>query len=118
MLFEKRWRMLTVSTVLMALVVLGAAGCGSEAPDTIAPDTPGTVEPVEPDSGEGSEVPATDADRTLVEAKCSGCHNLDRVWAASQDRGQWEATIRRMEANGLQVSEDERVAIIEYLAGQ
>ncbi|MBW6467872.1 MAG: hypothetical protein K0B85_01760 [Coriobacteriia bacterium] len=118
MLLAKRWRMLIVCTVLMALVVFGAAACGSDQPDTIAPDTPGTVEPDEPDGGEGAEVPATDADRTLVEAKCSGCHNLDRVWAVDQDRAGWEATVSRMEANGLQVSEDERAAIIEYLASQ
>ena len=116
--FMKRWRMLIVYAALLSLIVVGAAGCGSGEPDTIAPETPGGSEPAEPDTGDGAGAPDGDADRVLVESKCSGCHELDRVWAASKDGAEWEATVRRMETNGLQVSDDERAAIISYLAGQ
>lgn len=118
MVFVRRLNMLVVCAVLLALVVIGAAGCGPEEPGSIAPESPGTETPAEPDAGDGVEVPDTDADRTLVEAKCSGCHNLDRVWAASYDAAGWESTVSRMEGNGLQVSDEERAAIIAYLAAQ
>jgi hypothetical protein len=116
--FVRRLNILVVCAVLLALVVIGGAGCGSDEPDTIAPETPGTEAPAEPDTGDGAEVPDTDADRALVETKCSGCHNLDRVWAASYDAAGWESTVSRMEANGLQVSATERAAIVAYLAAQ
>jgi cytochrome c553 len=118
MRFVRRSNMLIVCAVLLVLVLIGSAGCGSDEPDTIAPETPGTEAPAEPDTGDGAEVPDTDADRALVETKCSGCHNLDRVWAASYDAAGWDSTVNRMEANGLQLSDEERAAIVAYLAAQ
>lgn len=118
MLFVTRGRMLIGVAVVVSLLVFGIAGCGSESPETVAPPAPDVSEPTAPDTGGEAEEPAGDGDRALVESKCSGCHALDRVWAASKDRAQWETTVRRMEANGLQVTEDERLTIITYLAEQ
>ena len=112
------WRAALVGAVLVSLLLFGVAGCGADEPESIAPETPDVTEPTTPDSGEGAEEPAGDADRTLVESKCSGCHELDRVWAASYDEAGWESTVRRMEANGLQLSDDERATIVSYLAAQ
>lgn len=109
---------LILLVIVLSLALVGLAGCGSDEPESIAPETPDVSEPAEPDSGDGAEVPETDADRALVESKCSGCHVLDRVWAVSQDAAGWESTVRRMEANGLQLSDDERTTIVNYLAGQ
>jgi len=111
-------RTVVTGVLLVSLALLGVAGCGSGEPETISPDTPGVVEPGAPDEGQGGEVPETDTERALVESKCSGCHNLDRVWAASKDAAGWESTVRRMEANGLQLSDDERATIVTYLASQ
>jgi cytochrome c5 len=110
------WRVLIVGAVLVSLMLFGVAGCGSDEPESIAPETPDVTEPATPD--EGAEEPAGDPDRALVESKCSGCHTLDQVWAASYDAAGWENTVRRMEANGLQLSDDERATIVSYLAAQ
>lgn len=115
---KQNWRAAIVGAVLVSLLLFGIAGCGSDEPDSIAPETPDVTEPATPDSGEGAEEPAGDSERTLVESKCSGCHTLDRVWAASYDAAGWESTVRRMEANGLQLSDDERATIVTYLAAQ
>lgn len=114
----KRIRIVIVMATVVSLVLLGLAACGADEPETIAPETPESSEPAQPDADDGAETPDTDADRALVESKCSGCHTLDRVWAASQDAGQWESTVRRMEANGLQITDEERSSIVTYLAGQ
>lgn len=112
------WRTVVVGALLFSLVLVGAVGCGSDEPDTGAPESPGVVEPETPDEDGDAEAPAADADRALVESKCSGCHELDRVWAASYDAAGWDAVVRRMESNGLQLSDDERATIVAYLAAQ
>jgi cytochrome c5 len=118
MLFAKPGRTLIVVAVLLTLILLGLAGCGADEPESIAPETPDVTEPADSEGDTDAQEPVADAERVLVESKCSGCHTLDRVWAASKDSAQWESTVRRMEANGLQISDDERVTIVAYLASQ
>lgn len=113
-----RIRVMIIGVLLVSLMIVGLAGCGSEEPETIAPETPDVSEPAESDGDDSGEEPAADPDLALVESKCSGCHTLDRVWAASYDAAGWESTVRRMEANGLQLSDEERTTIVEYLAAQ
>ncbi len=102
-----------LTTVLLAFVLVALlAGCGAEEPDTIAPEPPA----VENEGEATTPMPDADAAQALVETKCSGCHELGRVWAADHDRAGWESTVARMEANGLQVTAEEREIIIDYLA--
>ncbi len=103
--------LLLIGTSALALFALvGAYGCAVDEPPTI--EAPEPAPPAENDT----IVPDTDTELALVESKCSQCHTLDRVWAASMDRSQWETTVSRMEANGLVVSDDERTRIIDYLS--
>lgn len=113
-----RSRIPVIVALVLSLMALSLVGCGADEPETIAPETPDVTEPAAPDAPSDAVEPASDNDRVLVESKCSGCHTLDRVWAANKDAGQWESTVRRMEANGLQVTDDERVVIVGYLAEQ
>lgn len=118
MVLVKGSRLLVVIALMLGVLALPLVGCGADEPETIAPEAPDPAEPAEPDVNDGAEVPPADTDRVLVESKCSGCHALDRVWAASKDLGQWDSTIRRMEANGLQITDEERDTIAAYLAAQ
>lgn len=53
---------------------------------------------------------------SLVESRCGSCHSVDWVTGASESaRADWEGTVARMEAKGLQVTDDERATIIDHL---
>lgn len=117
----------TMLTVLAVVLSAGLMACnGGERADVTPPEPPpaenGAPPPV--DNGDpGNETPPgddpaaqTDEARALVESRCSGCHELDRVWAATYDREGWDAAVARMEARGLRLSVDERATIIDYLA--
>jgi cytochrome c553 len=54
----------------------------------------------------------------LVQERCSVCHGLDRVNSASKDEAGWTSTVDRMISKGANLNEDERAAVIEYLASQ
>lgn len=112
-------RYIALLLVMVALTVglTGVVGCSADEPTAPEPAPAPAPEPApEPDAG--SEIPEADAGRALVESKCAGCHNLDRVWAKTADAAGWESTVSRMEAQGLRVTDEERATIIEYLAGQ
>ncbi len=52
----------------------------------------------------------------LVESRCDTCHSVDWVTGASDAaRADWEGTVARMEAKGLQVTAEERATIVEHL---
>ncbi|MCZ7542190.1 MAG: hypothetical protein M5R40_01010 [Anaerolineae bacterium] len=54
----------------------------------------------------------------LVAERCTVCHNADRINAAEKDHAGWEATVDRMISNGAQLTDEERAAVIDYLASQ
>ncbi|UCE26597.1 MAG: hypothetical protein JSW52_09635 [Candidatus Coatesbacteria bacterium] len=53
----------------------------------------------------------------LVEERCAFCHDVDLVYKASMSEAGWGDTIDRMIARGASLNEEERDAVIEYLAG-
>lgn len=113
-----RWSGRMLIGVLIAMLALPVlAGCAAE---TQAPvdETPASTEPAAPGAGGGDEIPDTDTERDLVESSCSQCHGLDQVWEAQKDAAGWDSTVRRMEANGLQLTDEERQRIVDYLASQ
>jgi mono/diheme cytochrome c family protein len=61
---------------------------------------------------------ATSRGAALVNDKCAQCHSLSRVYNARKTAAGWEATVSRMEGNGLRVSDAEKAAIIKYLAAR
>lgn len=55
-------------------------------------------------------------DAALVQARCVGCHGLDRVTSAKKTREQWAQTVTRMVSKGAQLNAAEQNAVIEYLS--
>ena len=54
----------------------------------------------------------------LVVYRCTECHTLNRVFRAHYDSAGWAEAIPRMEEQGLYVEDEERAAIIAFLATQ
>jgi cytochrome c5 len=83
-------RTLIVGALSVAMLAVGLAGCSS-----------GT-------SG-----------KDLVDSKCSICHPLDRITTSTyKTQAEWEASVAQMEAVGLEITDAERTAIVEYLVQQ
>jgi len=99
----RKFVLLAVAMTL-ALTMVGCAGGEEPTPSTTEP--PATETPSTPEASPAQQ---------LVETKCSMCHDLSRVEGANYDQAQWEATVTRMEQNGLVVTEQERQQIIDYL---
>lgn len=53
---------------------------------------------------------------TLLNARCTKCHGLDRVTNASKTLDEWRTTVERMISKGADVIEDEKEILIQYLA--
>jgi len=101
-------------------LVLGATACNpAEESETSTPSATETEPEAEttattPGEAEGEAGSA----EALVESQCSLCHTTERVWAAEYDRAQWEATMDRMKANGLVISDEDYETIVVYLSGE
>ena len=55
--------------------------------------------------------------RDLVSKICQSCHDLQMVFdAAGFSCEEWDMTLDEMNANGMNVSADDRAKILEYLA--
>jgi hypothetical protein len=55
--------------------------------------------------------------RDLVSKNCQSCHDLQMVFdAAGFSREEWDMTLDEMNANGMDVSADDRAKILEYLS--
>jgi hypothetical protein len=68
-----------------------------------------------PASPEATGAPADDA-ATLVEERCSRCHNLAGIEGASKTREEWQRTVTRMIEKGAELSADEQEVVVDYLA--
>lgn len=53
----------------------------------------------------------------LVNTRCTVCHSRDRIDNASKDQAGWTATVDRMIGYGANLTDAERQALIDYLAG-
>jgi mono/diheme cytochrome c family protein len=82
--------------LLFALTATLAGGCASSSSGSAA-----------------ANVSPTDG-AALVSALCAQCHPPDRV-AVHKDRNGWTNTIARMESHGLQLTDQQRQTIIDYL---
>lgn len=56
--------------------------------------------------------------RGLVQERCASCHNLGRVKrnVGRIDAKAWDDTVARMQRNGARLTDEERAAIVEFLA--
>ena len=51
----------------------------------------------------------------ILEEHCSGCHAIQVLELNRKSRSDWEITLEKMEAFGLQLSEEEQAALLDYL---
>ena len=106
--------------VLFILVIasLIATQCGGTPPATEAP-TATEVSPTEAPAA--TEVPPTEGPATLdgqslLQERCTVCHDLGRVERSMKTEEEWKATVERMVGKGAQLDEAEQELLIQYLA--
>jgi hypothetical protein len=54
--------------------------------------------------------------RALLEARCTGCHSLERVENSEHTRTEWEGIVDRMITYGADLNEEEQTILVDYLA--
>lgn len=85
--------------VLLVITVGFVSACGGPAP------------------GQPPEEESVEADgQTLLQERCSECHSLDRVTGTEKTQAEWEQTVTRMVGRGAELSEEEQVVLVDYLA--
>jgi len=99
-----------VPGVVCATLLVFAIGCAKqEPPKSEAPAAPAAATPA---------APAADG-KTLFEAKCSGCHGLDRPAALKETKEKWAGIVKEMQAKKADwISDAEASKIVDYLAAQ
>ena len=91
---------LVFSTLCVGLLVTALViACGGGEEPTQVPPAPPTVS--------GAE---------LLQGRCTGCHTLEPVEAASETEAEWEAIVERMRSIGADLTDEEARILIEYLA--
>jgi len=100
-------RNLAVFTMMLLVVLLGwlLAACGAAEEETVVPTTE-----------QEEAAPAVLEGKTLVEERCTKCHDLGRVERASKTEEEWKAIAERMVGKGAQLSQEEQALVIQYLA--
>jgi cytochrome c5 len=100
---SRRSLVLLLIAVGLLLLGLAAVACGGGGEEPPAPP------PAEEPSGDlGGE--------ELLEARCTMCHSLDRVKAASKNLDQWASTVERMRGLGAELTDGEADIRSEYLS--
>jgi cytochrome c5 len=123
--------------VLLIVTVSVVSACGGATPTPTEPAEP-TEAPTEPPADEEpteapteeepteaptatmeeepTEPPASADGETLLQERCTECHDLGRVESAQKTREEWEDNVIRMVDKGAQLNEDEQAVLIDYLA--
>ena len=119
-------RQLVVLTLVIASLV--SIQCGGTPPTTEAPTptkAPSTEAPAT-EAPTATEVPPTEAPATeevpitldgksLLEERCTVCHDLGRVERAKKTEEEWKTTVERMVGKGAQLNQAEQELLIKYL---
>jgi cytochrome c5 len=103
-------RQLVVLIVVIASLI--SVRCGGAAPATEVPgatEVPATAAPAT------EEIPTTLDGKSLVEERCTKCHDLGRVKRAKKTEEEWKATVERMVGKGAQLNQAEQELVIKYL---
>jgi hypothetical protein len=111
---------IVATAMLLAACSSTAAPAGSavQKPTAAAESTPvATSAPVPATEASGTKLSAAEA-WTIVQAKCTVCHTLDRVTKAKLDWKGWNAAVDHMVKNGSKLTPEERTAIVDYLASR
>ena len=102
---DRRTRISFMSIVVVLL--LGSvivASCGSDQTEIVSP----TAE-------EEQVAPPTLDGQSLVEERCTRCHDLERTTNASKTQDEWQATVERMVSKGADLRPAEQEVVIQYL---
>ena len=91
----KRMQFLVVVMLVVAASVASGCGGGQEAP--------------------AGEQVAVDGE-TLLEERCTECHDLERTTSQQKTRAEWEETVSRMIDRGAELNEEEKTVLVDYLA--
>ena len=99
-------RMAAVLTTILVVLLLASlvVACGAPQEETAVP---AQVEEPAPSTLDGE---------TLVQERCTECHDLGRVERAKKTEEEWKATVERMVTLGAQLSQAEQELVIKYLA--
>ncbi|MBN1535834.1 MAG: hypothetical protein JW908_03800 [Anaerolineales bacterium] len=89
--------------VLMCLWLIGATQC-SPTPVVTEPITTAEISPLPLDG------------KSLVETQCISCHDMDRIESQNMDADAWKVTVARMVKKGAELSSEDQMAVVEYLA--
>jgi len=107
---------------VLAGALVASTGCASSGGTPSAGQGTATVPTATAGSGTGTGTAGgasgASAGAPLVASKCTRCHSIDRIQKARKTREAWTKTVSRMQSNGLQVSESERAAIVDYLTAR
>lgn len=106
----------------LGLLALTLAACGQGEPQKAPPPpapiaAPPAAPPAEaaPAAGATAALPEGEG-REIVQRLCSGCHSLTLVTAKGRTPEEWDATVARMETNGMVAPADDVYAVIDYLS--
>jgi cytochrome c5 len=94
------------------------APTATEVPPTEAPtatEVPPTEAPAATEAPP-TEVPVTLDGQSLLQERCTVCHDLGRVERSEKTEEEWKATVERMVGKGAQLDEAEQEVLIKYLA--
>jgi len=106
-------RLSTITLLAVLAAALASAGCSGKKEATAA-EAAGEAEPYEPEAPAKAATAA--AGNTLLEARCTGCHDLERVQKKKDDAEGWAKTVDRMRKKGAKLDDAERAAVVSYLA--
>jgi cytochrome c5 len=105
--------------VAMVAVMVGVAACGSASEPVASPTASGAPAATESAAPSPTDEPSGTLDgATLVQERCTQCHTLDRVKAKSESRANWAMIVDQMIANGASLNDQEKQAVIDYLAAE
>lgn len=80
--------------VVLVIATIVLVGCGSPEP----------------------AVPTPHPGQALVETKCSTCHSIVQVNNAKYSREIWDTTVNKMVMAGMQITDEQKALVIDYLA--
>lgn len=58
------------------------------------------------------------AGKEMFTKKCKMCHSLDQATDETMSRDDWEGTVNMMKGNGLEITDEEKNKVVDYLAAE
>jgi cytochrome c5 len=111
------YRIFAMGALAAVLATAVLAGCGGKKEAEAATEEPGgrpdVAVPVSEAAGAEAEPPSGEA---LLNARCTACHNLDRVRKKKATRDGWAETVDRMVKKGAALDDAEHEAVVDHLA--